>query len=88
MTKGRSPLTIGTTAVVLAPSRGTAFQCRCKTGPVPPPPNSVLGSAHASVFNMSFCDGSVRSINYTISEPIHRHLSNRKDGIPVDSNSY
>ena len=51
-------------------------------------PQFGFGSAHASVFNMSFCDGSVRSINYTISEPIHRHLSNRKDGIPVDSNSY
>jgi prepilin-type N-terminal cleavage/methylation domain-containing protein/prepilin-type processing-associated H-X9-DG protein len=47
-----------------------------------------FGSAHADVFNMAFCDGSVRFVNYTISEPINRHLANRRDDIPIDPKSH
>ena len=43
-----------------------------------------FGSAHAAGFNMSMCDGSVRSIGYNISERVHRCLCNRADGTGVE----
>jgi len=43
-----------------------------------------FGSAHSNGFNMSMCDGSVRLINYEISEQVHRNLCNRTDGGTVE----
>ncbi len=39
-----------------------------------------FGSAHLYSFNMAFCDGSVRRVNYNINEKIHTNLCNRRDG--------
>ena len=44
-----------------------------------------FGSAHPGGCNMVFCDGSVRTISYGVSETVHQHLGNRKDGEVIDA---
>lgn len=47
-----------------------------------------FGSVHTSGFNMAFCDGSVRSISYSIDNGIWCCLGSRKDGKPIDARSF
>lgn len=44
----------------------------------------AFGSAHPSGFNMSFCDGSVHTIQYDIDPLVHESLGVRDDGATVD----
>ena len=47
-----------------------------------------FGGPHSGAFMMALCDGSVRSISFSISEDTHRRLCNRRDGQPVDASSF
>ncbi len=47
-----------------------------------------FGSAHRAIWNVSFCDGSVRSMSYDIDWQLHRDLGNRSDGnLTISSNA-
>ena len=48
----------------------------------------IFGSAHPTTMNMSMCDGSVRSIPYTIDPRIHSLHANRADGGVIPANAY
>ena len=49
---------------------------------------AIFGSAHASGFNTVFCDGSVRTINYSINLTVHRNLGNREDRTPISAEQF
>jgi prepilin-type N-terminal cleavage/methylation domain-containing protein/prepilin-type processing-associated H-X9-DG protein len=48
----------------------------------------IWGSAHAGMFNMAFCDGSVHQLSYGISMGILYQLANRNDGAAIDASMY
>ena len=43
-----------------------------------------IGSAHASAWNVVFCDGSVHSLSYSIDSEMHWRLGTRADGLPIE----
>ena len=47
-----------------------------------------FGSAHSNSFHVAMCDGSVRSVSYSIDPITHEHLSDRDDGCTIDAKSY
>ena len=51
-------------------------------------PHFSFGSAHVGSFYAAFCDGSVRSIRYTIAGAVYLDLGNRKDGDVIPGGSF
>ena len=47
-----------------------------------------FGSAHPGGWNVVLCDGSVRSISYSVAPDVHCRLCNRKDGQPIDASQF
>lgn len=41
---------------------------------------NIFGSAHATIWNASFCDGHVESLSYDIDPTVHKNRGNRQDG--------
>ncbi len=62
------------------------YQPRQDTGGVEN--RGAFGSAHPGALNMAFCDGSVRTVPYSIDAQTHGHLANRLDGMVVDDATY
>jgi prepilin-type processing-associated H-X9-DG protein len=62
------------------------------TVPRPDAPGSPgyynFGSAHSGGLNMALCDGSARTISYSIDLAIHERLGARNDGKPIDGTKY
>jgi hypothetical protein len=46
--------------------------------------HGAFGSSHNGIFNAGLCDGSVRSISFTIALETFRRLSSRNDGLTID----
>jgi prepilin-type N-terminal cleavage/methylation domain-containing protein len=51
-------------------------------------PGDNFGSAHAGIFQMTFCDGSVHAISFAVDSEIHRRLGSRNDGLPIDGSKF
>jgi hypothetical protein len=64
---------------ISTPADGIAYQPPLQDTPGLPG-RWQFGSAHPAVYNMAFCDGSLRSLSYEIAENVHLGLSNRDDG--------
>jgi prepilin-type N-terminal cleavage/methylation domain-containing protein/prepilin-type processing-associated H-X9-DG protein len=53
-----------------------------------PADGEFFGSAHTSGANAVFCDGSVRSISYSIKLDVHQNLCQRNDGHTIDGSAF
>ena len=47
-----------------------------------------FGSPHPGGCHFAFCDGSVRTISFSIDELVHHRLGNRRSGEPVDPSQF
>jgi prepilin-type processing-associated H-X9-DG protein len=48
----------------------------------------IFGAAHSGATNFVFCDGSVRSISYSINADTYRWLGHRASGKVVDASQF
>jgi prepilin-type N-terminal cleavage/methylation domain-containing protein len=52
------------------------------------PLHGAFGSSHPGIFNAALCDGSVRTISYSVSWEVFKRLSSRNDGETLGANDY
>jgi hypothetical protein len=45
-----------------------------------PENGEMFGSAHATIWNASYCDGHVESVSFDIDPTVHKNRGNRQDG--------
>ena len=50
--------------------------------------SQIFGGPHPGGFHVALCDGSVRTISFSIDGLIHERLSNRADGEPVPGDAF
>ncbi|GAA4450387.1 DUF1559 domain-containing protein [Novipirellula rosea] len=55
---------------------------------LPEEEGTVFGAAHPAVFQMTLCDGAVKSISYSIDSTVHSQLGIRNDGKSIDANVF
>jgi len=72
-----------------------ADQYRFATAGYPPVPDRdgynvlwAFGSAHQGGLNVCLCDGSVRTISYSIDVDVHQRLAGRADGQVIDASQF
>ena len=70
----------------LVPSAPDAYLPRQDTPGTGNTAYAAFGSSHTGGLNMSFCDGSVRTVSYDIDGKVHRNQANRFDGEVVVDN--
>jgi prepilin-type N-terminal cleavage/methylation domain-containing protein len=78
--------------------RTAATDCEpnCSTANLLPPMQDApgydntfgFGSAHSGGLFFALCDGSVRFVNYSVTEMVYRHLANRKDNASIDPSQF
>jgi prepilin-type N-terminal cleavage/methylation domain-containing protein len=67
----------------------TTANCMFPRPDIPGDDNTYgFGSAHTEGLFFVLCDGSVRFINYNITEMVWRRLANRKDDVPIDTRDF
>ena len=50
------------------------------------PDHCIFGSAHPSIWLTSMCDGSVKSVAFTVDRNVHRYSGHRYDGQTISAN--
>ena len=47
-----------------------------------------FGSAHAGIWNVVMCDGSVQSVSFDMDNQLHQRFANREDGLTTDGSAF
>ena len=91
---GNHEITWPTVGGVITPDLPTTADCyppiRDRTYDAATYPNYQysFGGPHSSGFNVALCDGSVRTVGYSVDPVIHFYLGNRKDRQPIDCSKF
>jgi prepilin-type processing-associated H-X9-DG protein len=48
----------------------------------------IFGGPHSTGINMVFCDGSVRTVSYEVTQTVHDRFGNREDGNSINASDF